>query len=149
MRGLEDGPVELVGAELVVVLGQRGDTRPSRPCGLLRRHPFSCPHHGEIIAAKGGKGWSLWLGASGRLATLEVVSYHEFMDVVVDWNGVDMPEGLRELPKGRYVVVAVDEAAELSAEEEAGLEAALASLREGRGVSLDEARARVSSRLDR
>jgi hypothetical protein len=84
-----------------------------------------------------------------QLAVSEVVSYHEGMDVVVDWNGEDIPEALRDLPKGRYVVVAVDESSELSAEHEAGLEAALASLRDGRGVSLEEARARVTSRLGR
>jgi hypothetical protein len=71
------------------------------------------------------------------------------MDVVVEWDGVDIPEKLRELPKGRYIIVSVDEAPALSDEQEAGLEAALASIRDGRGVSLDEARARVTSRLDR
>lgn len=68
------------------------------------------------------------------------------MAVVVDWNGVDVPEALRDLPKGRYVVVAVDEAPELSIAEDTGLEAALASVRDGRAVSLEDARARVRSR---
>jgi hypothetical protein len=71
------------------------------------------------------------------------------MDVVVEWNGEDVPKELRELPKGRYVVVAVDEVTELDADQEAGLEAALASLRDGRGVPLEAARERLMSRRGR
>lgn len=49
------------------------------------------------------------------------------------WNGKDVPPELRELPAGRYVVEAVeDEAPALSPEEEAGIEAALESYRQGR-----------------
>ena len=84
-----------------------------------------------------------------RLAAPNTVGYDHPMAVVVNWNGVDVPEELRELPEGRYVIVAVDEAAELSAEQEAGLESALASVRAGHAVSLDEARKRVRSRLAR
>ena len=47
--------------------------------------------------------------------------------VVVEWNGRDVPEQLRELPAGRYVLARVDEAVALSPEEEAGLIAALKS----------------------
>ena len=47
--------------------------------------------------------------------------------VVVEWNGRDVPEELRELPAGRYVLARVDEAVALSPEEEAGLIAALKS----------------------
>jgi len=56
------------------------------------------------------------------------------MSVVLHWNGKDVPQELRSLPEGRYVVDAVDTAPELSPDEEAGLEAALESLRQGRGV---------------
>jgi hypothetical protein len=49
--------------------------------------------------------------------------------VVVEWNGQDIPEGLRKLPAGRYVLAAVDEAVPLTEEEEAGLVAALKSSR--------------------
>ena len=60
---------------------------------------------------------------------------------VVTWNGKDVPDELRELPAGRYVVEAIDdEAPLLSPEEEAGIEAALESYRQGRVV--DAARAR-------
>jgi len=72
------------------------------------------------------------------------------MGIVVDWNGVDFPEELRTLPKGRYILTAVESTApDLTAEEEAGLEAALASVRAGRTVSIDEARQQVHARLGR
>jgi hypothetical protein len=59
----------------------------------------------------------------------------------VTWNGKDVPSELRELPAGRYVVEAVDdEAPLLSLDEDAGIEAALESYRQGRVV--DAARAR-------
>ncbi len=71
------------------------------------------------------------------------------MSTVVDWDGKALPEELRALPKGRYVMVAVDEAPELTPEQDAGLEAALTSLRTGHGVPLDEARKRADSALGR
>jgi hypothetical protein len=48
-------------------------------------------------------------------------------NVVVEWNGQDLPEQLRELPAGRYVLVPVDEHVPLTEEEKAGLIAALKS----------------------
>ena len=60
---------------------------------------------------------------------------------VVTWNGKDVPAELRELPAGRYVVEAIDEdALLLSPEEEAGIEAALESYRQGRVVDAMRAR---------
>jgi hypothetical protein len=47
------------------------------------------------------------------------------MAVIVDWNGVDVPE-----------------------EQETGLEAALASVREGQGFSRDEAYAKAKATLE-
>ena len=62
---------------------------------------------------------------------------------VVTWNGKDVPTELRELPAGRYVVEAIDEDAPvLSPEEEAGIEAALESYRQGRVVDARRARQR-------
>ena len=69
------------------------------------------------------------------------------MAVIVNWNGVDVPEELRALKKGRYVLVPIDEPPELTEEQEAGLEAALASVRAGHGVSLDESRAKAKVHL--
>jgi hypothetical protein len=57
--------------------------------------------------------------------------------VVVEWNGQDLPEQLRDLPAGRYVLAAVDESVLLSTEEERGLIAALKSA-ETRVVAHDE-----------
>jgi hypothetical protein len=47
--------------------------------------------------------------------------------VVVEWNGSDIPDELRELPAGRYVLASVDESVPLTDEEEEGLVAALKS----------------------
>ncbi len=69
------------------------------------------------------------------------------MAVIVNWNGVDVPAELKALKKGRYVLVPIDEPPELTEEQEAGLEAALASVRAGKGVSVEEAWAELEARL--
>jgi hypothetical protein len=51
------------------------------------------------------------------------------MSVVLNWNGKGIPDELRALPPGRYVIEAVDEAPELTDDEQEGIEAALASVR--------------------
>ena len=71
------------------------------------------------------------------------------MSRVLKWNGRDLPEELRELPPGRYVVESVDSAPELTAEQEDDLIAALREADEGQGISLDEARQRIDSALKR
>jgi len=69
---------------------------------------------------------------------------------VVTWNGKDVPPELRELPAGRYVLEAVEEAAPpLSDEEEAGLEAALESYRQGRVLDARSAREIIDAALGR
>jgi hypothetical protein len=69
---------------------------------------------------------------------------------VVVWNGRDLPAELRELPAGRYVLEAVDgEAPDLSADEEAGIEAALESYRQGRVVDAKRAREIIDAALGR
>jgi hypothetical protein len=40
---------------------------------------------------------------------------------VLHWNGKDLPEELRELPAGTYVVEAIDKAPTLTPDEEKGL----------------------------
>lgn len=62
------------------------------------------------------------------------------MTRVVDWNGRDVPEGLRSLPPGRYVVQQLDAAPPLTDEEEEGLREAMRSLDAGEGRTLDEVR---------
>lgn len=69
---------------------------------------------------------------------------------VVTWNGKDMPPELRDLPAGRYVVEPVeDEAPLLSVDEEAGIEAALESYRQGRLVDAKRAREILDAALGR
>jgi hypothetical protein len=70
------------------------------------------------------------------------------MAVIVNWNGVDVPEELKALKKGRYVLVAIDEPPELTEAQEAGLEAAMASIRAGEGLTLEEALAHVKASLE-
>jgi hypothetical protein len=66
------------------------------------------------------------------------------------WNGKDVPPELRELPAGRYLVEAVeDEAPALTPEEEAGIEAALESYRQGRVVDSKRAREIIDATLGR
>ena len=65
------------------------------------------------------------------------------------WNGKDVPPELRDLPAGRYVVEAVDEAPALTPEEEAGIEAALESYRQGRVVDSKRAREIIDAALGR
>ncbi len=61
------------------------------------------------------------------------------MAVIVHWNGVDVPEELKALEKGHYMLVPIDEPRELTEEEEAGIEQAVASIEAGEGIPLDEA----------
>lgn len=77
--------------------------------------------------------------------------YNWGMSIVFNWNGDDlpdevrrqMPEELQGLPTGRYLLESVDDAPELTDADEAGIQAAMDSLRAGRGVPLDAARARI------
>jgi hypothetical protein len=72
---------------------------------------------------------------------------------VIDWNGTDAPVGLGELleglPPGRYRLAVVPEEGSgvLTPEGEAEIEAARQSLREGRGLSLEEVDARMRARI--
>ncbi len=66
---------------------------------------------------------------------------------VIHWNGTDLPEALRTLPAGDYVVAPVEAEPLLTPEEEEGLVEALASLRAGRGVDHEQVRSRVLKRF--
>ena len=69
---------------------------------------------------------------------------------ILTWNGKDVPTELRDLPAGRYVVEAVEnEAPPLTPEEEAGIEAALESYRQGRAVNSKRAREIIDAALGR
>ena len=66
---------------------------------------------------------------------------------VLNWNGKDTPEELRDLPAGRYVLQPLDDPAELTEEEEEGLRQALASLHAGKGRPVDEVRKTIDAQL--
>ncbi len=66
---------------------------------------------------------------------------------IIDWNGTDLPEQLRGLPAGRYVLERADVA--LTSEEEQGLIAALESVSAGKGISHEAARERVLQHVRR
>jgi len=59
---------------------------------------------------------------------------------ILHWNGKDLPGELRDLPAGRYVVEPIDDVPELMRAEEEGLHRALASLRAGKGRTIDQVR---------
>lgn len=73
----------------------------------------------------------------------------ESMSVLLNWNGKELPDELRELPSGRYVLESVDRVLDLTPEEEAGLEEAARSLDAGEGLSLDEVKQRLEGILRR
>jgi hypothetical protein len=68
---------------------------------------------------------------------------------VVHWNGKDVPDELRELPAGTYVVESLDRAPPLTADEEEGLRAAMSSLRAGKGRSVEQVRQTIDAILRR
>jgi hypothetical protein len=55
---------------------------------------------------------------------------------VIEWDGTNVPEELRKLPPGRYVIGAVDQVPSLTGAEEAGIAAGLDELDAGRGIPL-------------
>lgn len=64
---------------------------------------------------------------------------------VLHWNGKDIPEELRELPAGTYVIEAVETQPALTADEDQGLADALASLRASEGRTVDQVRKTIDS----
>jgi hypothetical protein len=78
----------------------------------------------------------------------QIGRYTVRMAIILHWNGVDLPEELKGLEKGRYVLLPVDEVPDLTEEQEAGLEAALASVRAGKGASLEEVRAKLKLHVE-
>lgn len=69
---------------------------------------------------------------------------------LMTWNGQDVPSELRGLPAGRYIVETVEaEGPELTPEEDAGIEAALESYRQGRVVTAKRAREVIDAALGR
>ena len=67
----------------------------------------------------------------------------------LNWNGKDLPDELRELPAGRYVVESLDDLSELTHDEQEGLRQALASLRAGEGRTVEQVRHTIDATLRR
>lgn len=57
---------------------------------------------------------------------------------VIDWDGARLPDKLRELPPGRYVVAPLNDHDELTPEEDAAVRQGLDDLAAGKVVPLDE-----------
>ena len=59
---------------------------------------------------------------------------------VIEWDGVNLPEQLRHLPAGQYVLSPVGDIDddELTDEEEAGILLALDQVEAGHGIPLDD-----------
>lgn len=68
--------------------------------------------------------------------------------LVIDWNGSDLPEALKRLPAGRYVIQKVGDLPELTQEEEDRLITSLESLKSGRAVSHEQVRTAILKRWD-
>lgn len=108
------------------------------------------------IPSSPGKG-AANCGLLARLAVTSLAGYTSLMSIVLNWNGETLPEQVREqmpeelqhLPPGRYVLEPIDDVPELTDEQEAGIKAAIESVREGKGVSLDAAKARIDRILGR
>ncbi|MBI3911796.1 MAG: hypothetical protein HY320_12810 [Armatimonadetes bacterium] len=57
---------------------------------------------------------------------------------VIEWNGQEIPAGLRDLPPGRYLIEPLDEYLVPTSEEDAGIVAALEEMDAGRGSPVEE-----------
>jgi predicted transcriptional regulator len=69
---------------------------------------------------------------------------------ILHWNGKDVPNELRELPPGEYVLEPlIRDAPPLTAEEEEGIRRALASRGTGRVVSHEEVTRSIDDVLKR
>jgi hypothetical protein len=67
----------------------------------------------------------------------------------IEWNGSDLPQALRALPPGRYLVEALDEPLTLTPKQDAGLMRAMDQLDSGQGRPLEEVLACLRASLKR
>lgn len=67
---------------------------------------------------------------------------------MIEWDGKNVPEDLRQLPPGRYLIGPAYELwdEELTPEEEAGIRHAMDQIEAGQGVPLEEAMRQIRSR---
>jgi hypothetical protein len=71
------------------------------------------------------------------------------MATVLKWNGKDLPDELRNLPEGRYVIESLDAMPTLTPAQEQGLEEALKELDRGEGSDLEDVRADLDAIIRR
>jgi hypothetical protein len=71
------------------------------------------------------------------------------MTVVLNFDGERLPEEMKSLPSGRYVLQSVDDVGLLNAEEETGLEDAARSLDRGEGFTAEELRVELGGTVRR
>ena len=71
------------------------------------------------------------------------------MSTIVRWNGTDLPEEIRDLPAGRYIVESIDDVPPLTLDEDASLQLALDELADGGGVDDADAQRRITAPLRR
>ena len=68
---------------------------------------------------------------------------------IIDWDGTNFPEDMRELPPGRFIVQYVEEIDELTEEEEAGILHALAQVEAGDVFGIEDVMRDIRSRTRR
>ena len=69
---------------------------------------------------------------------------------IIEWDGTHIPEELRQLPPGRYLIGSAYELwdeDELTPEEDAGIRLALDQIEAGQGVPVEEAMRQIRSRI--
>jgi hypothetical protein len=71
------------------------------------------------------------------------------MAMILKWNGKDLPDELRNLPEGRYVIESLDAVPALTPAQEQGLEEALKELDRGEGADLEDVRADLEAVIRR
>ena len=69
--------------------------------------------------------------------------------VIIDWDGKTVPEELRQLPPGRYVlgsVESIEDLGDLTEEEDAGIRLAMKQIEAGEGIPLEDVMRAIQSR---
>jgi hypothetical protein len=65
---------------------------------------------------------------------------------VIEWDGIHLPTELRKLPPGRYFVEPIDDLADLTPEEEAGILEAIRQADAGEVVPFEEVARNIRAR---
>ena len=68
---------------------------------------------------------------------------------VIEWDGTHVPEELRKLPPGRYIVEVMDDVEQLSPEEDAAVRLGLDELEAGEILPLEDVVREIRARATR